>query len=49
MDQVDSQELLEMPEITEKMENFRKVIKYLTKLKKTLINYVWEKCHLKKQ
>ena len=47
--QVDSPELLEMPEITEMTENFAKVRKYLIKFKETLINYVWEKCHVKKQ
>ena len=45
----DTPELPEMPEITEMTENFTKVIKYLTKLKETLINYVWEKSHVKKQ
>ena len=33
MGQVDSPESLETPEITETMENFIKVTKYLTKLK----------------
>ena len=47
--QVDSPELPEMPEIMEMMENFSKVTKYLTKFKETLINYVWEKSHVKKQ
>ena len=47
--QVDSPELLDTPEITEMMENFIKVTKYLTKLKETLINYVWEKSLVKKQ
>ena len=47
--QVDSPELLETPEITEMTENFTKVTKYLTKFKETLINYVWEKPHIKKQ
>ena len=47
--QVDSPELSETPEITEMTENFTKVTKYLTKFKKTLINYVWEKSHVKKQ
>ena len=56
--QVDSPELLETPEITEMTEksrksqmteNFTKVTKYLTKFKETLINYVWEKSHVKKQ
>ena len=46
---VDFPELSETPEITEMMENFTKVTKYLTKLKETLINYVWEKSHIKKQ
>ena len=40
--QFDSPESPETPEITEMMENFTKVTKYLTKLKETLINYVWE-------
>ena len=44
--QVDSPELLEMAEITE---NFMKVTKYLAKFKETLINYVWEKSHIKRQ
>ena len=44
--QVDSPELPKTPEITE---NFTKVTKYLTKFKETLINYVWEKSHVKKQ
>ena len=35
--------------ITELTENFTKVTKYLTKFKDTLINYVWEKPHVKKQ
>ena len=35
--------------ITELTENFTKVTKYLTKFKETLINYVWEKPHVKKQ
>ena len=47
--QVDSPELPETLEITEKTENFTKVTKYLTKLKETLINYVCEKSHLKMQ
>ena len=47
--QVDSPELPEMSEITEMTENFKKVTKYLTKFKETLINYVWEKSHVKKQ
>ena len=46
--QVDSPESPETPEITEKAKNFIKVIKYLTKLKETLINFVWEKSHFKK-
>ena len=37
------------PELPEMTENFTKVIKYLTKLKETVINYVWEKSHVKKQ
>ena len=47
--QVDSPELPETPKITEMTENFTKVTKYLTKFKETLINYVWEKSHVKKQ
>ena len=47
--QVDSPELPETPEITEMTENFTKAFKYLTKFKETLINYVWEKSHFKKQ
>ena len=47
--QIDSPELPETPEITELTENFTKVTKYLTKFKETLINYVWEKSHVKKQ
>ena len=47
--QVDSTELPETPEVTEMRENFTKVTKYLTKFKETLINYVWEKSHVKKQ
>ena len=47
--QVDSPELPEMPEITEMMENFTKITKYITKIKERLINYVWEKSHIKKQ
>ena len=47
--QRDSPELPETPEITETTENFMKVTKYLTKFKETLINYVWEKSHVKKQ
>ena len=47
--QVNSPELPEMLEITEMMENFTKVTKYLTKFKETLIDYVWEKSHVKKQ
>ena len=42
-------ELRETPEIVEITENFTKVTKYLIKLKETLINYVWEKSHVKKQ
>ena len=49
MGQVDSPELPEMSEIMEIMGNFTKVTKYLTKFKETLINYVWEKSHVKKQ
>ena len=48
-DQVNSPELPETPEITDIIENFIKVTKHLTKLKETLINYVWEKSHFKKQ
>ena len=47
--QVDSPELPETPEITVMTENFTKVTKYLTKLKETSVNYVWEKSHVKKQ
>ena len=47
--QVDFPELPETPEVTEMTENFMKVTKYLTKFKETLINYVWEKSHVKKQ
>ena len=47
--QVDSTELPERPEITEMTENFTKFTKYLTKFKEILINYVWEKSHIKKQ
>ena len=46
--QVDSLELPEMLEITEMIENFTKVTKYLAKFKET-INYVWEKSHVKRQ
>ena len=46
--QVDSLELPETPEIEEMTENFTKVTKYLAKFKETLINYVWEKSHVKK-
>ena len=35
--------------ITEMTENFTEAIKYLTKLKETLRNYVWEKSHFIKQ
>ena len=38
--QVDFPESPKTPEITEVTEDFSKVIKYLTKLKDTLINYV---------
>ena len=44
--QVDSPELLKMPETTEMTENFTKVTKYLTIFKETLINYVWKKSHV---
>ena len=47
--QVDFSESPETPEITEMTDNFTKVTKYLTNLKETLINYVWEKSHFKKQ
>ena len=47
--QVDSPELPETPENTEMKENFTKVTKYLIKFKETLINYVWEKSHIKKK
>ena len=47
--QVNSPELPETPEIKEITEKFTKVTKYLTKFKETLINYVWEKSHVKKQ
>ena len=47
--QFDSPELPETPEIREMAENFAKGTKYLAKFKETLINYVWEKCHIKKQ
>ena len=46
--QVDSLESLEMPEITEKIENLIKVTKYLARLKEVLINCIWEKSHFKK-
>ena len=39
----------ETPEITKMTPSFTKVNKNLTKLKETLINYVWEKFHVKKQ
>ena len=47
--QVDSPELPATPEITEMTETFTIVTKYLTIFKETLINYVWEKDHVKKQ
>ena len=47
--QVDSPELPETPEITEMTKNFTKFTKYLIKFKEILINYVWEKSHVKKQ
>ena len=47
-DQVDSLELMETLETMEMTENFTKVTKYLTAYKETLINYVWEKAHVKK-
>ena len=40
---------VDSPELPEMMENFTKVTKYLAKFKETLINYVWEKSHVKKQ
>ena len=40
---------VDSPELSETTENFTKVTKYLTKFKETLINYVWEKSHVKKQ
>ena len=46
--QVNSPESPETPEITEKTKNFIKVTKYLTRLKETSINYVWERSHFKK-
>ena len=49
MGQIDSLVLLETPEIMEMTENVTKATKYLTKFKETLINYVWEKSHVKKQ
>ena len=39
----------ELPETPEMTENFTKVTKYFAKFKETLINYVWEKSHVKKQ
>ena len=45
MGQVDSPELPETLETTEMTENFTKVS---TKFEETLINYVWEKSHVKK-
>ena len=47
--QVDYPELPETTEISEMMETFMEVTKYLTNFKETLINYVWEKSHVKKQ
>ena len=47
--QVHSPELSETPEIMEMTENFTTVTKYLTKFKEALINYVWQKPHVKKQ
>ena len=47
--QVDSPESPETPETTGMTEIFTKVTKYFTKFKETLINYVWEKSHVKKQ
>ena len=46
--QFDSPESPETPEITEIIQNFIKVTKHLTKLKKTLTNYVWEKSNFEK-
>ena len=40
--QIDSPESRETPKSTEMTENFTKVTKKLTKLKETLINYVWK-------
>ena len=48
VDSTESSETPEITEITESTENFVKVAKYLTKLKETVINYGWEKSHLKK-
>ena len=47
--QVDSPEVPETLETTEMTENFTKVAKYLPKFKETLINYGWEKSHVKMQ
>ena len=47
MQPVDFPELSERPEITEMTVNLKKVSKYLTKFKETLINYVWEKSQSK--
>ena len=44
--QVDSPVSPKTLEITEMTENFTKVTKYVTKLKGTSINYVWERSHL---
>ena len=47
--QVDSPKSLETPEFKKMTQNFTKVTKYLTKLKDILINYIWEKYHVKKR
>ena len=47
--EVDSPELLETPDVMEMTENFAKVIKYLAKLRETLMSFAWEKSHVKKQ
>ena len=41
--------LVDSPESPETPRNLTKIDKYLTKLKGTLINHVWEKSHVKKQ
>ena len=40
---------VDSPELPEMTENFTQIAKYLTKLRETLINYVWEKYQVKKQ